>query len=358
MSNTFEGDPQSWSNAMNHVAAMGFIPTSFSTAIRLLMVDEKQGLVTTSPVSNFLMGRVLQSPTIKASFYYATLTYYGTEVNNTPYLSSAQLLRFFPPGEIAGILLNIFYFRRIKNFCKISTNDPVFKNFLLDIELGRLVGEAIPKIGTLKGLLIGSLKFYSMAIFKFLDTEKFNTYMIHLKSTNQHYDNEMELQFWGCTHQQIGSQILQSLSFGLPLVHCYNLAFCKNDDRTYDTDPDSFSLAIAERWVNTLRETGKIPDFTHDGRLYPSQNKLHKLLYQVDELRSSGSKYKWIERGAEDIRPDTTPQLYQETLLESQDPSRIQDFYKSNMPNDILNDLSDSQLKELTSVGPNDKDLL
>ncbi|MCB0334883.1 MAG: hypothetical protein KDD62_01215 [Bdellovibrionales bacterium] len=354
LSPKFEGDPDSWIRAKELVEALGFIPTSFSTAIRILMVDHRDAAPMISPVSSFLMTRLLQSPTTKAAFYYATLTYYSHEVNNTPFLPSSQLLRYYPPGEVAAILLNVYLYRRFKNTLTKEQMVSFIDRLVVDMEIGRLVGEAIPRIGTMMGLIAGSLPHYSRALFMLADPMRYLEYREVLAIERVNYHNEYELNYFGCTQQQLGAQMLQLFSFGLPLVVAYNRAFCDHVAYDFDHEPEAYPIMTAHEWITSFRDTGKLPDRSHDGRFYPSESKLHKLIYSVNELRERGSRYRWIEKGAEDITPEQTPQLYQETLIESRDPQMLQDYYTKHLPQDVLDELSPEQLAELISTDKQD----
>lgn len=341
-----------WNKARAFLNPIGRVPPSFTTPIRALLLDGKNG-VAISPATQFLVVRLLKSPTAKAMFYYAALTFHGERLSNSAYLSSADLIRSFEPGEIAVIIAMLFLYRRAQKLGNLGGDEEwnlITKLATEKFEVGGHMGHAIPRIGSTKGMLVGGLRYITWAFLKMSDSFGFTRYLSHLEQKKRPYDLDYELDTWGCTHAHLLGNAMQLLGFGVQLSHAVQLGLGIQPPKDEKADEVSFEFALADEWIEVLYETGAEPQRNHLGQYYPREKDNHKMLYEITRLKEQGSKYNWLRRTQNDINPKDTPQLFQEFLMELQQSEAIQDFYKSHLPPEILDTLSEEELKELSAV--------
>lgn len=343
---------EQWNKARTYLNSIGRISPSFTTPIRALMLDEKnKGAI--SPATQFLIVRLLKSPTAKAMFYYSALTFHGEKLSNSAYLSSADLIRSFEPGEIAVIIGMLFFYRRAQKLGSLQGDDDwttITKLATEKFEVGGHMGHAIPRIGSTKGMLVGGLRYITWAFLKMNDGFGFTSYLKHLQASQLPYDLEYEVDAWGCTHAHLLGNAMQLLGFGVPLSHAAQMGLGMDPPKNDAHHREAFEFALANEWVETLFETGAEPQRNHLGQYYPKEKDNHKMLYEITRLKEQGSKYNWLSRTQNDINPKDTPQLFQEFLMELQQSEAIQDFYKAHLPPEILDTLSEEELKELSAV--------
>lgn len=348
-----ETTEESWLKARELLSWIGRVPPSFTTPIRTLMIDaSREGKL--SPASQFLVTRLLRSPSLKAMIYYSALSLHGEKISNTPYLSSVEIMRLFAPAELAAFFSFIFLHRKLK---KVELeHDPeqfqVMSNQLLArIEAGFELGRALPIIGPARAVLAGSWRELMLGFFRVNDRNGFCEYSDYLERSGKAFCTEYEEERWGCTHVDLGGNALQLMGMGVGETHGFIQGFAGGRLKSDETQKEAYQYQIAAEWIDALLETGLAPERVHDGDYYPRQQDSYKLLYRVNELRENGPRYCWINCSKEDINPQLTPQLFQEYLLELQEASQVEEFFQTNLPADVLESLSEEDLRELSSAG-------
>ncbi|MGI6525539.1 MAG: hypothetical protein ACOX2O_09675 [Bdellovibrionota bacterium] len=330
--------------------ALGPIPTLFSVPIRALLLDQETSQVM-RPSTQLLVSNLLTSPTLKASFYYAALTFHGEKLNNSAYLSSTDLVRIFSPAETASIIGIIFLTMRIQKIGKLR-EDPDWQEILdravICSEIGGQIGYAIPTLGAAHALLVGTLPYIVEGLFFITDINGAKVYHQELRSSEERYNIESEMQLWRCSRFDIIVNLLQMLGFGVPFAHTFLTPFEKTEEDAEDSE--NYKTLLIDEWIQALFQTGEKPQKVHKGTYYPLERDFHKLMYEVDLIRRNGSKYNWLKRSRHDINPTDTPQLFQEVLQELREPSAIQRFYEENMPKELLETLSEKDLQELSAI--------
>ncbi|MDC0358734.1 hypothetical protein OAO01_07960 [Oligoflexia bacterium] len=345
-------DRQRWERARQYLIDLDKIPTSFTTPVRTLLLDGKHGGVL-SPASQFLTTRLLKSPTMKAIFYYLTLALHGEKISNSAYLSSSDLVRLYAPHDVAAIIAIIYLHKKITRKGRLAEDADwanITKVMMIDVELGGHLGEAIPGIGPMKGILAASLRQMMLGIFRIDNNDEFQRYLQHLRLNNTAFDLNLEQEIWGCTHLDLGSNALQMLGFGARKAHAFLTGCSANPPKDPRHDQEAYEFNIAVEWIETLKATGAAPDRVHLGQYYPAEKQMHKLLYEVNEIQEKGSEFAWLTRSKDDINPQATPQLYQEFLMELQGTEVLEEFYKDNLPSEVLQDLSEEDLRELAEA--------
>lgn len=345
-----------WSRARQLADSVGPMPVSFTTPIRALLIDQR-ACRALRPASQFLVTRLMRSPTIKAVVYYSALTFHGDRLNNAAYLTSAELLRTFAPDETAALLALIFAASRTAKLGKLL-DCPEWQSLLetatLRGEIGGHVGYAVPGLGAAQGMLVGAMPFLARGVFLALDREGAVLYARHLQAKKLPYDLDFELSRWQTTHLHVGANMLQMLGLGVPAAHAFVTGLNRSKEPDSATDQLAYEFFVLDDWINVLLETGAEPSHMHLGRYYPAQRDAHKLLYEVDRIRREGSKHLWLQRSRRDINPHDTPQLFQEFLQELQQSKALMTFYEEHLPKELFDSLSQEELQELSSVEKRD----
>jgi len=341
--------PQAWEAAKTLVAELGKIPVTFTTPVRTLMYDHKNDQIL-SPAGHFLTTRLLRSPTLKAMFYYASLTFFGDRIANSAYLSSSDLVRLYKPKDCAGVLATIYLVRRLlsKGVQNLPDWEDTLQNITKRSEAGGHIGLAIPSLGQATGIITGSFRNLAIALFGINNPDKYNEYRSYLNSANLPYHLDYELQNWECTHLDIVGNLLQQFGFGISQAHAYILGLGRRPPKSPNEDLEGYQYALTSEWIECLILSGKEPDRKHLGQYYPTEKDKYRLLYEINSLNETNSKHNWLSKSKGDINPHATPQLYQEFLMELEQSAALESFYQENLPADVLDDLSPDDIKELS----------
>lgn len=302
---------ESWERARALAALMGEVPASFSTCTRLLLQDHEKKLPVPSSSSKYHISRLTKGQGIVSLLYYAALTFYEDQVNASASLSSNDLTGFFSPADLAAIFGFAYYYRRAK---KLSAEDeweyistPVQRN----LELGGLTGIAIPDLGLWQGIIIGGVPSLAFTCFHLHHKKLFTEYRRHLKMKSLPFDHAEEMKRWSCTSVQVASILLQSIGFGVAFANSFLKGLspdCKQDH--LDNDPAALKCRIMHQWIRTLDKTGKSLAQDIAGEFHPAPGKIEKLLAEAGNVRNNESKYRWLEKGRENISEEATPKLF------------------------------------------------
>lgn len=346
-------DRARWEEARKLLEALGRVPPSFTTPVRMLLLDQRERM-SLSPASQFLTTRLLKSPTVKAMFYYLTLALHGDKVSNSAYLSSSDLVRLYEPSAVAAVIAMIYIYKKVSTKGKLANTvkwQQLTTTVAEDIELAGHLGKAVPALGIKTCILAGGLRQIIQGAFIMADADLYNRYKNHLNSKGVEFDRVFEEELFGCTHIELAGNALQMLGFGIEAAFNFMYAFGEQTQKDPEVNQEAYEYCIADEWIDALKVNGAQPDRTHLGQYYPTEKDMHKLLYETNEIREKGSEYSWLTRTKDDINPSATPQLYQEFLMELQGTEALEEFYKENLPEEVLSELSSEDLKELTNPG-------
>lgn len=350
--------PESWLKAKKYSAVFGEVPSSFSSAIRTLIADQTKLGGTLSSGAAFLVSRLLIGPSMKAPFYYATLTYHSEQLSNAAHVNTKKLASMFPPYDIAVIVGLLYLFRRAKKFCESQENQWAFlvPPLLRDIDLGGMVGEAIPKIGRGSGMIVGALPGIALGAMIAADKNGAKEYIRFLKAEKKSFDPDWEMEKWGCTTIQVGSLLMQGVGFGIEFANSMSLGFTPGTTLDEGRAPEVYRAYITQVWIKALAETGDVPDITHSGNYYPLKVALGKLLYEANNIKEKGSKFSWITKNKDDISPEATPQLFEESVREAKAAEQAAaakiDLSKpisiSDLPKEVLDLFAKEELEQMS----------
>ena len=302
--------PESWEVALNYSGLLGVVPSSFSSVIRSLLVDQNKNRATLCPSTRFMIERLAKSRSIKAAMYYGALTFQPLRVEDEPYISERALVNLYQPAELAIIVGISYLYKRARKLCDPGQFTMITNRFQECADLGAYVGYAIPNISPFVAIITGAMPMLGLAPFLFYDRRGFIDYTRHLKHTKATLDLEYELKRWSCTSIQIAAVMMQALGLGVSTATAFSTGLTGHSGQLINETPEAIKYQTAQVWIKSLEEGGGEPQIVHKAEFYPSKQALNTLLTRVSELREKGSPYCWLLRGSYDISPEQTPQLF------------------------------------------------
>lgn len=301
--------PKSWEVARAYADKIGEMPFAFTSSIRMLLVDAKEsGVMTNANATQAAL--LLNSPSLKAMFYFAAKTFSPDKVEETSYISKRKLAAFFTPFELASLLAMAFLFRRCRKRAKSDLFEESVFTIQRDVNLGAYVGQAIPHIGVGWGIMIGGIRHLAETAFLLHDADGFGKYVRHRNKAKVAFDIDFEVSRWGCTSLQVASVLLQSLGFGIEMSEGLIVGLDPRTPEEEIREDRFYRVKITRLWIDTLVETGDIPQITHRGNYYPLESNLAILLEKLQREPNPGSNQAWLTKSKSDITPDKVPSLY------------------------------------------------
>lgn len=323
-----------WDEAIKIASLIGEIPSLFSTCIRGLMADSREGEALSRGARHSLKVLMLGS-SLKSSLLFAGKTFKPDLTKDDSFASPEAAAKIFKLGEIANIIALLFLYRRVQKTFGETHEDrwlEISKTLGIEAEIGGHLGFAIPKIGFSWGLMIGSMRHFGTFLLVASQPKAFQKYRVDMKMAKKEYDLAYELDVWGCTHLQVASIVLQTLGMGVNLAQALPIGTEAKLDNTLPTD--IYRVRITTEWIKTLRKTGMQPEMTHRGDFYPLKKDLDGLLTLITEINSKGSRYNWLNKGKDDM-PKASSKAAAAT---------------TPAPADEADEVSDEELEELEEI--------
>ncbi|MCB0317742.1 MAG: hypothetical protein KDD56_03230 [Bdellovibrionales bacterium] len=305
------GSQESWERALSISGKIGTIPGLFSSTIRTLQLDQSKG-GTLSPGGRHGIKTLFKGPSMKSAVYHAALTYRPEKLEQDTFQRASNLIKVFNPEELATIIAILFAYKKISRICQ--KYDLVwqerYKEMCRDIDLGALIGEALPKIGLSWGMLIPCINHMSLALMLDADQKALREYKLHLKNQNIFSDPEKEFELFGCTHGQVCSSLVQKLCVGTEISEAMLQGFQVGYREKQLSNLNELKVQVCKIWIDEFVSTCNIPDMPHRGEFYPKTDALNKLLPLAKEIAKNGSTHYWLSKTAENINPESHPMLF------------------------------------------------
>lgn len=271
-------DVESWEIAKRFVALFGSVPISFTVAVRTLMKDYQRDKQY-SDISKFLATRLLRGPTFSSCMARAAAAWQN-EFDQEE-LPTERYLEIFTPYDLAALIGYLYLLKRSRKLCKSDEVGFIVNQVVKNQYACMQIGNAIPNIGLGTAVIVGGMHQMAFASFLSHDEKGFVDYRRHLQATQQIFDLDYEISRWGCTSTQVSSLLLQTFGFGLGIANAFIAAFSKS--ASLDNQPNRIALGMKVCWVwmDSLLKSGGVPNITHDGRYYPTQAPLERLLHAM-----------------------------------------------------------------------------
>jgi len=330
--------PESWEKAGKLLAGLGAIPASFQSTIRMLRSEHAAtggDSAKLSPGCAFNVRRLVKSPSLMGALYYAAKTYYPAKLEGREYVSDRDLVKVFSPIELASIFGVLYAYRKVRRSCETSEWEFITKMLHDQIDVAGYIGCAMPSIGLSSGILLGAARPIALALISKKDEKGFREYRRVIKNKPVLFDAMEEQSRWGYTSIQLGSLVLQRTGLGIDFSTSMSLGVTTADIYDPGLTKDTRPMKTADVWLTSLLMTGKVPDIRHRGEFYPLEDRLAELLSRVDNIRTCGSPFQWLEMGKEDVSPELTPQLFKAGTATSQpDAASVEEGSSSDEASD------------------------
>ncbi len=313
---------ESWEVALNYSGLLGIVPSSFSSVIRSLQINQSKSDAELSPSTRFMIERLVRSRSLKACLYFAAQTFVPERIAEEPYVSERCLVNLFSPRELAVYVGLSYLFKRARKLCDPAQFTMITNRFQECADLGGYVGYAIPALGPATSIITGAMPYLGLAPFLFYDRRGFIDYTRHLKKNRISLDQSYELQRWSCTSVQIASVMLQSLGLGVTAASAFATGLTAESEQVISEIPDANVYHLAAIWIRALEDSGTEPKIVHKAEFYPTKAAMQRLIARAGELREKGSPFCWLLRGAFDISPESTPRLYASAEVQQQSEAR------------------------------------
>ena len=303
--------------ARRYANLIGTMPATFSTAIKELMIDDNQALSALSERSEFQVGRVLRGPTALSLMYWASKTFCPEKMPSGWIYSSLQIARFYPPSTLAAILAYTYLVKRVKRIVNPDEwqfiSEPLQKN----LEICALLGWELPDVGSTYALIGGGMLSLAYACYSAHDHKGYAEYRRFLRMKKLLQNSEYEIKTWGCTSIEIASQIILQSGFGVPLAHLFAEGF-RGPEPTQNSPRAKNPFYMVRCWLQelTIKNSsenenkslnGENPEITND---FTSD-----LIEKITLIQRSGSLHNWLEKNAQDIRPEKSSDLLLDEVI-------------------------------------------
>lgn len=316
MSDESDVDPnEAWDTAKKYAALLGAVPSSFSTLIRSLIGDEDKnnGQLSSSTCSAAV--RLFSGPSSRAALYFASRLYRPTAFQSDTAFKVKDLVLLYRPIDLAGLVGCLYLFRRARKRCPDDEWGELAQGMKLGVDLGFLVGTAIPNIGAALGALRGGVRSAAIATFHIHDQKGAKEYRRHLASKNLEFDQDWEVSRWGCSSAQVSSVMVQSLGFGVTFSNALYMSLTLSEAPLASgplsgCDLLAYRFAITQLWAKAVYETGSEPTIVHRGEFYPVRTALEELVAQVSKIKSGAAEENWLSRGKDDLTAQNAPHMF------------------------------------------------
>ena len=321
------------------------IPSSFTSTVRTLILDQEKNSGKLSAAGRFLALRLLKGPSLLAPFYFAGLTYKNKELGAEGGPTLQNLVKVFSPYEISGLLGLIYLLRKVKGTVSEIIWDEHKPHIFKGIEIGGHLGLALPKIGFTMGLFCGGLGKLGQCLFQKHDEKAYKEYRRHLRAKKLDLDLQYEMGVWGCTQYNVASMFIQLLGYGVNTANSYSAGMSGGIvPGGGEPPPDVYRFKIASVWLDSLKSTGLVPNITHKGDYYPTKEATELLVQEIGIILEKGSKLAFLDKTKEDLSPEKTPYLFPNVAQTKTAPVEVPE---GEVSEEVKNQIKAEDLAEL-----------
>ncbi len=280
-----------WEAARYFAISFGEVPNSFSSTIRGLIADDAKSADSYSQGSKFMAGRLLKSASISTPLRLAMQLYFPDKAAALQNPTPESFLSFFKPIEMAALLGVVYAFKKVKRRAPADEWEQFSKTLTRCVDMGGLVGRALPKVGFSLGLLVGAFSGIAQVPFMLQNAKDFKNYRRKLGKTVP-FDFNLQLESFGCTHAHVCSMLLPNLGYGVALSQLIAEGLMGELVTPPGPEKEIYRSYIANIWIRSLFSTSQIPDIVHKGGYYPLKADLDRMLQGVEAAQNTQS---WLE---------------------------------------------------------------
>jgi hypothetical protein len=343
-------DELSWLQAQAYASQIGRMPNFFSAAVRLLVADHQKNERALRPVTKYLVSQALRGKKILSMLYYATLQLKPKELEGRKNIRLGELINLYEPYDIAVLYgIYLIYRRALKaldlDHARIRKILPHLQE---EVQLGGIIGAAIPRIGIGNGVLAGTLHQLAILMISGKCPTAVAEYHQQLHKQHKRIDLQNEVERFGCTSLQVGAVLLTKIGFPRSFIETY-LGALDPELGMGDTTGMLHQIRYGKLWINGLVEKKDQPTDVIPGDYYPLLEANNWMLDEAANIEMGNTA--WIERDGTDISEELTPLLYNSDTDSKPVPEKLRDIFSlkeiSEMDEDEFDDLIDEIDKEI-----------
>ncbi len=293
-------DPGSWEIAKRYAGLLGPVPSNVSQSIKILWEDhllsQKKEEVCISSRSFSAVKRIEKSSVLKMPLFFAAQALYKerlTEITEDD--MSRALVRVLHPGLFASLLGLIYMHRRYNKICAGEAWDELSKEYILNMEVGFLIGKAAPSIGDAVGVMMGGVRAAALATLLKRDEQSFTGYR-NLKKKK--LDIFFEHERWQCDHGQIAAFLLRNLGFNFDFM---KIAYALRGHEVGELPAELQSWRAAMLLIDGVKngmDLREVSTASAGITLLPSEKE--QMQKDVTNLFEKGSTFGWMFKGSKD----------------------------------------------------------
>ncbi|MCI5066752.1 hypothetical protein MRY87_13610 [bacterium] len=341
---------QVWKNAKRIAESLGYVPASFSIAVRTLVQDQNDFDATLRPVTKYQVSRLLRTPTFQAMLYYGSQELRGSYFSDRKNLTIGTMMDLFEPIDIAAMIASFVYYRKAKKLLAKGGWEHIEDDINKDSQIGAQVGVAVPNIGIACGLITGTLQQVGLAALIAQNEKAYKEYRRFLKGEGLSYDFKKEEELFGCSSEQVGVFTLSKMGFGVEIGQAFTVAFDRKRDISTIKEPLHLKMRVARLWIDTLKEGKDQPTKRFPGEYYPVQTARETLEEEVKKILAG--KAPWLARGKDDVSEEKTPLLFAKAEVSEEVPEDLAEVFSleeiTAMEEEDFDDLVDHMDEEDT----------
>ncbi|MCI5066625.1 hypothetical protein MRY87_12960 [bacterium] len=285
--------PSSWSAAQRSARLLGPLPSSVGNVVKSLWKDHlsalETGEVQISHTSNSAVRLVDKSSVLKMPLYFAAQELHPERfatVNEDD--TSRALIKILEPGLFAALLSLLYMHRRFNKMCVAEQWEALSKEFILNMELGYLIGRGCPRISEGTGVLAGGIRFSALALYLKQDPSSYDGY----RNRKLLFDLEAEHERWRCDHGQVSGCLLRAFGFASDQMAA---AFALRGHGDKETPSELVPWSVVISLMDALKQ--KVPLSSVD--LSPfhfalSQSEVKSIEESTNTLFEKGSSFSWM----------------------------------------------------------------
>ncbi|RMG40824.1 MAG: hypothetical protein D6719_09890 [Candidatus Dadabacteria bacterium] len=291
----------SWEIALRYSRLITTIPDTIAFAIKALRrnhVELLSGGTDRIEPSSFAAVRLLDSiKSLKTPLFFAAARLYPERFKTAEDDTSRALLKVLGPGLFSSLLTVIYFYRRIQKFSDPDVWNIYSREFLKILEVGFLLGEAVPEMGPTETVLMAAIRPISIGAFLIKDKDSYTRYFNRFKGD---LDINFEHERWGCDHSQVAYYITRKLGYYGERLPGYSGSRSPYDVRqallgNFQGEPDDTGLKIwasSIYWLDSLKRGSesaeKLGDFT------VTQKDFDALVEATERVYQKGSSFDWL----------------------------------------------------------------
>jgi hypothetical protein len=321
-----ESIDDSWDRALICSKKIGYVPSAFSQALRLLTNDELNNNGELRAVTKYQVARVFRGPSFMSMLYFLSLAVTEEKIKPFEPITIGDMLGFYKPLDLAAMITCLFLNRRMRKVAPDAWLEayPIFSR---EVQMGAQVGVAVPALGHAPGILMATVRNVSQVLLSLHKPLSFEVFSDTEKATVSYGNDALESQLWGATSTQVATVLLAHLGFRSKIGEDLAAAINSREMVADIKDPQVQKLRLSLLWSECFFQEAKQPAETLDGAFFPFKKDLARAEAQVKKIRRGARG--WIDRNRDDLTKEKAPHLFEERSVDSNLPVQLQEVFNA-----------------------------